>query len=332
MITSPNTLKRFRKSNSRLLLGRFHPSLVMNTAFMTTTKVGLQTIVTRGPANTGFWIDWGDGSALEWVQHLGVGINVTTTHTYVDSGAKYQKWIGNLNPITYINIASQSYSFDVEQEIINKFANLIFLYISTSPTLFGNLNGVKKFVDLNILYIGDSGSSYTADISNWVTLVNMQSFSGRGTIGLTGDLSTLSTWVLSNQIDFSICANITGNLASLSTWTNAQYINLNNCPGLTIPINSLSTWTSLVALNAYGTPATYSTTVLPAWNGAAIRFDSCGLSTAEVDQLFIDHNTAVMTGGTLNYAGTNDPISGGAPVLAAIAALTGRGVTCVYNT
>ena len=72
--------------------------------FSTTDTATLQ-FTTRGPENTGFWIDWGDGTR-EWVQHLGTGTNVNSSHNYGGlTGTKKITISGILKDVTFFQCA-----------------------------------------------------------------------------------------------------------------------------------------------------------------------------------------------------------------------------------
>ena len=138
---------------------------------MRTTKVGVQSIVTRGPSGTGFWIDWGDGSAWQWVTHVGTSTDVTTTHTYANVGTKYQRWIGELHKIAYVSIHSQSYSFNIASfSYMTALTSLIFY---NCPLLTGNISAFSSLTALTSLICYDiTNLGYTtATLPIWVNTV-----------------------------------------------------------------------------------------------------------------------------------------------------------------
>jgi len=322
------------------------------TVNMTTTNSGTQSIVTRGPVDTGFWIDWGDGSETEWVQHTGTGNSITTTHTYAAAGTKYQKWIGSLTNITYMDISTQSYSFDASA--LSKLTSLTTLYCQASPGLTGDVSSWSALTSLTSLYCygctgltGDVSSwsaltslmylycygctGLTGDVSSWSALTSLTTLSCYGCTGLTGDVSSWSALTSLTQLNSYSCTGLTGDVSSWSALTSLTFLNCRSCTSLTGDVSSWSALTLLTTLYAYGTSVTYTTTVLPAWNGSLIRFDDCAWTTPMVDAYILNEDTSGATGGSINIAGTNAAHTTGGAVDTAIAALAGKSRPVTVN-
>lgn len=256
-------------------------------AHMTSMRNGLQTIVTRGPSGTGFWVDWGDGSLLELVQHTGIGNSITTTHTYSSSGPWAQKWIGDLSSITYLDLQSEDYSFDLSS--LSSMINLSNLYLNGSPLINGNL------------------SSFSG-----MQLVVLRLF---GCPLIEGNLSDLSSMISMTSLYLHGCVLVEGNLSSLSSMTSMGVLSLHGCALIEGDIGSLASMVSVSTLALYDCPLfIYTTTALPQWNNAVLNFSSCGLSTVEIDALIYDlWNVPIKTGGSVNLAGTNANRTTGPP-------------------
>src|SRR4030043_13033 len=159
---------------------------------MRTTKVGVQSIVTRGPSGTGFWIDWGDGSAWQWVTHVGTSTDVTTTHTYANVGTKYQRWIGELHKIAYVSIHSQSYSFNIAS-----FSYMTALTVLSCAGCLLLIGDISAFSPLNALTVLSCTGCplLTGNISAFSSLPALTSLICYDITNLGYTTATLPIWV-----------------------------------------------------------------------------------------------------------------------------------------
>src|SRR4030042_1581205 len=263
-------------------------------------------ILIVGLLGTGFWIDWGDGSAWQWVTHVGTSTNVTTTHTYANVGTKYQRWIGELHKIAYVSIHSQSYSFNIAS--FSYMTALTVLSCAGCPLLTGNISAFSPLTALTSLIC------YNCPL-------------------LTGNISACSPLNALTVLSCTGCPLLTGNISAFSPLNALTVLGCNGCPLLTGNISAFSSLPALTSLICYDiTNLGYTTATLPIWVNTVLRFDNTGLSTAEVDQIILDVNAVGKSGGSLNVAGTsNGPYTRGGAVAAAIVALTGRGCPVTAN-
>ena len=108
-------------------------------------------------------------------------------------------------------------------------------------------------------------------------------------------------------------SSATGTMAELAHMTGMVYLII---PGLgagaTGDVADLVPMVTPSELSLLGNAVTYSNAVHPAaWANTTFRLQNIGFSTAMVDQFLIDHD-AIGPGaavGTLNIAGTNDPVT-----------------------
>jgi hypothetical protein len=245
-------------------------------ASFTTTDTGSIQFTTRGPANTGMFVNWGDGEG-EWIEHIGTGSSVDTAHNY-----------GGMTGVKYIVFG-------------------------------GALGAVSRFQCDDSLLFGDLATLNAFEISERLYLPST------GILGLLSDLSgtpALPRLVLNNT-------DISGNISGLSTLTSLGEIDLGRMPNITGNLGDLAPLTSAWRLWVYDTSIGYTTTTLPAWSSADIKFYDCALTQAEVDNFLIDLAAAGGSNGTLNIAGTNAARSAASD--AAKATLLGNGWSITVN-
>lgn len=110
-----------------------------------TTDTGSLQFTTRGPASTGMWVDWGDGTAPEWIQHIGTGSNVVTSHNYGGLvGTKKISFYGILSAVTRFVCTDVSLSGNVSA--LSTFINMVFTSLNSTAVSgdFGSLSGLES--------------------------------------------------------------------------------------------------------------------------------------------------------------------------------------------
>jgi hypothetical protein len=310
-----------------------------------TNDIGVFSVRTAGPANTGFWIDWGDGSDREWVMHVGVGTDVTSTHDYSGlAGTKKVTFTGVLDIFTRFQAIDTSLSGDMSA--FSNFYSLTRLSLYNSGVT-GNISSLSYLTELT--YIDVASTSVVGDISVLSGILGLVTLDISGT-SISGNISVFSGLPSISQL-FVGGSSVTGNISSLSGLTAMTWLYLHST-ALTGDIGSLSALTSLVRLYFHTTAITgninqirtlvnlthmygYSSSVgvdntaLAPWSSSTINLYSCSWTAAEVDDFLISLNTAGGSNGTLNIAGTNAVRTVASD--AAKAALLGRGWAITVN-
>jgi hypothetical protein len=270
---------------------------VVSTTF-TTVDTATLAIRTRGPANTGMWVDWGDGSS-EWIEHIGTGSDVNTSHAYGGApGFKLLTFSGNLSAVTYFRSTDTLFGGDIANLDVFTGATYFNFYLTA---VVGDISVFNGFTLPSTIGLADTDVS--GNISNLSAIVS---------------LTALDLWRTS----------ITGDIISLIALTSLTYLNAHDT-ALSGDVGDLSTLTSLTTLNLETTSVTYGTTTLPAWSNCTISLQDNAWSVAEVDNFLIDLDAAGGTNGTLNIAGTNSAHS--AASNAALANLIANGWAVTVN-
>jgi hypothetical protein len=264
-----------------------------------TTDTGSLIIQTAGPANTGFWFDWGDGTG-EWVVHTGIGNNIDTTHTYTSGGVKKIGITGVLTDLVRLRCTDSSFYGDLAQ--CAPFTGLTYLYFYLS-SISGSIAGISGLTNLEIVVFA-------------------------GVSGIDGDISNLSALTALTVLQIGGTA-VTGDISSLSGLTSIFNLEMHNS-SVTGDISNLATLTALTNLRADNLSLSYTTTTLPAWSNATIQLQDNAMTQTEVDNFLIDLDAAGGTGGTLNIAGTNSAPSSAA--ISAINSLIGKGWDLTITT
>jgi len=281
---------------------------VADVAEFSTTDTGSLTFVTRGPASTGMWIDWGDGNS-EWIQHIGTGSDVTTVHDYAGApGTKTITFSGVLSLVTKFKCSDALFAGNVSE--LAAFEGITYLYLYGQTSLTGDVSSLSGLTGLTYALIAATG--VTGDLGALNTLTSCETFHLYGS-AMTGDIADLAsmTQVTSLRVETT---SASGNIGALKTLTSLTILRASGT-SITGDIGELDTLASLTDLRVTDNSMSYGTTTLPAWGGTVYLY-SDGFSTAEVDNFFIDLDAAGGTGGTLNIGGTN-----AAPSAAAITAI-----------
>ncbi len=316
---------------------------------LTTTKAsGDLSIITRGPANTFLWIDWGDGSGETVITHTGTGNNITTDHTYgAAAGTKNIVITGFLTDVTRFRCDDTTLGGDVST--FAAFTNLDYIYIYNT-LIDGDIASLGGLTSLTACYL--HGSDVSGDIANLATLTNLNYLHLNAT-GVTGDIADLATLsgllylhLYSTAVTGDIAdingltslqnlrldsTSVSGDVGDLDTLTSLGELRLNTNSSINGDIGDLSTLISLTRLYLSSTDVDYTTTTLPDWSDIDLQLQSTELqSTSEVDQILIDLNLANVEDATINVGGDNAAVS--ATSSAARTSLVANGCTLTYNT
>jgi hypothetical protein len=260
-----------------------------------TTDTGSLQFTTRGPASTGMWVDWGDGTAPEWIQHIGTGSSVVTSHNYGGLvGTKKISFYGILREAT--------------------------LFQCVDSTFGGNISALSPFSGLT--YIAAFNSSVSGDISILADIEAPETILF-GNTSVVGDIVAVSAKTTLTNLQFHT-TTVSGDIANLSALTALTNLRLYSS-SVTGDVGDLKTLVNLTTLLMYSTTVGYNTTTLPAWNNANIGFQNCAWTQAEVDNFLADLDSAGGTNGTLNLSGSNSAPS--AAGLTSKANLEGKGWT-----
>jgi hypothetical protein len=244
------------------------------------------------------WVDWGDGSDVEWIQHLGTGSTVTTQHTYAGAGEKEIVVSGLLENVTYFKCTDSTFGGDIVG--FSVFTALTNLYLN-GTVVDGNISGISKLTNITQLRL--DGSDVSGDV---VALVGMTSIT---------DLRLYNTSVSGDIGDFSV-------LTSLGV----LFVQITSVTG---DVGDLAPLTAASSIWVNDTSCGYNTTTLPAWNNTVLKLDNCNLNQSEVDNFLIDLAAAGGTNGTITIAGNNAARSSASD--AAKATLLGNGWTVTVN-
>jgi len=273
-----------------------------STPKFTCTSTGVLSIITRGPADTGMWVNWGDGSDLEWIAHVGISTDVTTNHDYDGSpGTKEIAFTGLLEQITKFRVTDPE--FGGSMQAVAAFAGLTYLNLAFTA-IEGSLEDISGLTSLEVVYLYNI-DGLVGDLEALVPLTNITHLYLYST-GIQGDVSEL--YCLSSMRDFrvnSLGASIVGNVGSLSAWE------------------------ELTCLYVQYTSASYVTAVLPVWDGILWRFQGCALTELEVDSVLIDLASSGSVNGNLNISGDNAARSSASD--SALATLLANGWTVTVN-
>jgi hypothetical protein len=255
----------------------------------TTVKV----LVTSGKALT---VHWGDGNSDAVVCD---GTLKTLTHDYGSTGYYGVSFTGDTDNVLTLQVVSQAW---VEGDIGN-FAVLtgltnLQIYLTA---IDGDVAGISS---LNLSFFVASATGLIGDIVSFAGMTGMVYFNIRDT-AVTGDIVTFAGMP---------------SMSNLQVHNSSVYGDFLNLAGLT----------SLLTTYLFNTGAlTYTSGTLPAWTGNAIRIDSTGLDSTEVDNLLIDLDAAGGTGGVFNVGGTNAARTSASD--AAYTSLLGKSWTVTVN-
>ncbi|MCP4707075.1 MAG: leucine-rich repeat domain-containing protein, partial [Planctomycetes bacterium] len=282
----------------------------LEAVFTTTKASGSLSIQTRGPANTGIWVDWGDGDS-EWIEHTGTGNTITTAHTYgAAAGVKIVTFSGVLDVITYFRCSDATFGGSISGFAVME--SLTYLNARTSA-VFGDVGSLSGLTGLTELYLyttsvsGDIGGlgtlvsltrleAYSTSVSGDIgglspltslTYLNLNTTSISGDIGGIGVLTSLTT--LQARV-----TSISGDISGIDTLTSLTSLSVRST-SVTGDIGDLKTLTSLATLYVYDNTLDYVTTTLPAWSNATLGVYDLAFTQAEVDAFLIDLDTAAGT-------------------------------------
>jgi hypothetical protein len=272
-------------------------SLNYKEARFTTTDTGVLEFKTRGPALTGMWVDWGDGSR-QWIQHIGTGSGVTTNHDYDSlAGTKNVVFSGVLTDVTYFLCNDGTFGGNIG--VFTQFGSLTHLDLYLTA-ISGDIIGLAGLSLLSYLVL--DATSVSGDVADIATLTSLVVFGANNT-------------------------SVSGDVAGIATLTSLAILSLNNT-SVSGDVADIATLTSLVILGLYNTSVGYTTTTLPTWAGSTAVQD-CSWTQAEVDAFLIDIEAAGGSGGTLNIAGNNAVHSAASD--AAVTALLARSWTLTLS-
>lgn len=192
-----------------------------DTSTFYTTSEATVTYVTRGPVDTGFWINWGDGSDPEWVQHLGTGTSVTTPHDFSSSGSgeKEIRMFGVLDVITYIDLSGEDIYGNISE--LSCFTSLTTLRLY-STAVSGNISALSG---MSLVSLIASSTSISGDISAFSLLTSLTDLRISST-SVSGAVSALSGLLFTIMWLNSTLAGVDTN--PLGAWSNAS-LRLNSC-------------------------------------------------------------------------------------------------------
>lgn len=184
---------------------------------LSTTDTGSLSFTTRGPDGTGFWIDWGDGSAREWVAHTGINNSIVTTHNYSGlTGTKPILFEGNLHE--FVRFKSDDTTIIGKTALASAMDNVTNLQIFNSSGLTGDIAAITNLSNLSYLDFRSSGVS--GDVASLATLTSLQYLYLHVT-SVTGDVGDLAT--LTNIINMRINSTSVGyNTTTLPAWSNTD--------------------------------------------------------------------------------------------------------------
>lgn len=257
---------------------------------MTTTKSGTFSSTWKGSGT--ILVDWGiDGSFEEFELTAG---GVVVSHIYPDTSEKTICVHGDIDGVTSLVADSQSISA------------VDGLYNLTSATFvtfyFNSITDLSGFAGMPV--IGEIGLSFNPGLDDIYPLAG---------------LTTLT------RLSLHQC-NI-ADLSPLSTLVNLDYLRLYD--NAFLDVSPLTSLVALTTLYVYNNTLTYTTLSWPAYSSGTFRFDSAGLSSAEVDQLLIDAAAAGWSSLTFYLDGSNGVRTSASD--AAVVTLLGNGVTLYVN-
>jgi hypothetical protein len=183
----------------------------LNQVEFSTTDTAALEFTTRGPADTGFWIDWGDGNR-EWVAHVGTSTDVVTSHNYGGLvGTKPITFEGVLSDIIYFDCHDTTFGGNISAFSIME--KLLWLYVYDTA-ITGDISGVSGLTSLTLFYAYNT--AITGNIDSLASLTSLVSLNVR-TNNLSGDIGALAP--LSNMTLF-VARNCTVgyNSTTLPAW------------------------------------------------------------------------------------------------------------------
>lgn len=253
---------------------------------ITTTKNGTFSSTWKGSGT--ITVDWGEGGATEDFVLTAGGVSVS--HAYGDASEK---------TITVTNALSGVTSLVGDSTSTNAVTGLNSLTACTFMTwYFNSITDLSGFAGMPV--IDELGLAFNSSLA---------------------DISPLSGLTSLTRLSLHQC-NIS-NLSPLSTLTALKYLRLyNNAFSDISPLTSLTDLS--IGLHVYNNNITYTTLTWPTYTAGTLRFDSAGLSSAEVDQLLIDAAAANWATLNLYIGGSNGARTGASD--AAYATLVANGV------
>jgi hypothetical protein len=153
-----------------------------------TTDTGTTGITLRGNANTGIWIDWGDGNK-EWVQFIDKFTNVTKNHNYGGlTGTKKIRFYGVLRDITFCQAIDTLLSGKVEA--FSRLTKITYLSLFNTD-LTGNIEAIAGMTGITQLRFYNS--TIVGDVGGLKTLTSATKIYGYSTsVGYS--TTTLPAW------------------------------------------------------------------------------------------------------------------------------------------
>ena len=278
--------------------------------------------ITRGPAGSWMWVDWGDGER-EKIEHTGISNNITTQHDYMGLfGTKQICFSGQLEETTYFKCSDSDLDGDIGT--FDSMTSLTTLSLG-STGISGDIGSLSVLTSLTALWLNNTG--VTGDIGGLSTLTSLiymylYNTSISGDVGGLAPCTSLSkAWLLTTSVS--------GDIAGLAPLTALTDLRLSNT-SVTGDVGDLSPLTLLTKLYLYSTVVSYATTALPAWDGCDLRIYDCAWTEAEVDNFLVDLESGVGTAGYVYLHGTN--ASPSSTSITAIADLRTAGWTVQTNT
>lgn len=250
------------------------------------------------PSGKSLTIDWGDGNSDVVVCD---GTLKTLTHDYLATNHYGISFIGDNSNVGQLWVPSQSW---IEGDLSNltSLTGMTVLY-AYSTSLAGNISNIATMTSMQYLRLDDSSvSGDLSGISGVTSLIQMR----LSDTGVTGNISGISGM---SNLTHAYLANISisGALSGISGMTSLTNLVINNT-GVSGDLADISGLVNLVNALLYNTSIdTYTSTALPAWDGATLNFNNLTLDSVEVDDFLNDFADSGGNGnnGTLTLGGTN---------------------------
>jgi len=189
-------------------------------------------------------IDWGDGTTKSIT-----ATNTTHSKTYTSAGQYIIELIGDINTLTYINIANNTGNNYLYGDIsCLKNAVNITTYDVRAPKICGNILDLANLTKLQSFAPFLSGA--IGDIYAMRNMSDLRTF--WGAYGLTGDISVLASLPLLTTIGIDTAA-LYGNISCFSGKNNITYFGMNNFGRNRIvgDINALSNCVNITTLSNF---------------------------------------------------------------------------------
>jgi hypothetical protein len=268
-------------------------------AYLYTAINGTVTLITRGNANTGFWVDFGDGSDAEWVDSLGIGTDVNTAHTYSTGDEKRVSIYGDLGEITRLDFGGAGNGAYGDISALAGLTGLTLLFLDGS-NVHGDISVLSSMTNMSSLELGDTNISGDISVLSLLTgLVSLRMYNN----SVSGDISALSglTSLLLIRLENT---DVYGDISALSALTSLYYINFYT-DAVSGDFSDLSTLTGLTTIFLHNTNVDVGTDSFYAWSGTTIWVLNNAWNSTQVDNFLIYLDNAGAVNGTLSIAGTN---------------------------